>query len=122
DAVPVAWDDPSADWSSFDLVVVRSTWDYVARREEFLAWAERLPHALNPAAVLRWNTDKRYLAELEREGVVIVPTTWLDPEQHLSSRALHTRFPAGGEFVIKPAVSAGSADTARYSAASAAAR
>jgi hypothetical protein len=61
------------DWSTFDLVVVRSTWDYPDRREAFLAWAESLPHVLNPPEVLRWNTDKRYLEEL---SVDVIPTTF----------------------------------------------
>ncbi len=72
--------------------------------------------------MIRWNTDKHYLAELEAAGVPVVPTIWLEPELHLSGRALHTRFPAGGDFVIKPAVSAGSRDTGRYTAINASSR
>lgn len=119
EARPVVWDDPSVDWSSFDLAVVRSTWDYAPRHVEYLAWAERAAaqtRLLNPYAALRWNTDKHYLRELEAAGIPVVPTMWLEPDRHLSSRALHTRFPAHGDFVIKPAVSAGSLDTGRYTA------
>jgi hypothetical protein len=115
----VVWDDPSVEWADYDLVVVRSAWDYAQRRDEFLAWAERvsgLTRLANPLPVILWNTDKHYLRELEAAGVRIVPTQWLEPERHLSSRALHTRFPAHGEMVIKPAVSAGSLDTGRYTA------
>ncbi|WP_199423944.1 ATP-grasp domain-containing protein [Actinotalea solisilvae] len=119
------WDDPAVDWSAYDLVVIRSTWDYATRRPAFVAWAEAVEAVttlVNPAAVVRWNTDKHYLAELEAAGVPIVPTMWLEPERHLSSRALHTRFPAHGDFVIKPAVSAGSVDTGRYTAIDAGSR
>lgn len=115
----VVWDDEAVRWEEYDLVVVRSAWDYAQRRDEFLAWAERVcgvTRLVNPLAVIRWNTDKHYLRELEAAGVRIVPTQWLEPERHLSSRALHTRFPAHGEMVIKPAVSAGSLDTGRYTA------
>lgn len=115
----VVWDNPTADWASYDLVVIRSTWDYAQRRGEFLQWAARvgsLTRLENPYAVVRWNTDKHYLKELESAGVPVVPTLWLAPERHFSSRALHTRFPAAGEIVIKPAVSAGSVDTGRYTA------
>ena len=28
DASPAVWDDDGVDWAHFDLVVVRSTWDY----------------------------------------------------------------------------------------------
>lgn len=107
--IPV-WDDPVVDWAAYRLVVVRSTWDYALRRDEFLAWAERVAAATslaNPPDVLRWNTDKRYLRELEARGVPIVPTTWLEPGDTPSVSD-------AGEIVVKPAVSAGARDTARY--------
>jgi glutathione synthase/RimK-type ligase-like ATP-grasp enzyme len=103
-AEPAIWDDPAVEWESYDLVVIRSTWDYAVRREEFLAWAGTVPRLFNGADVLRWNTDKRYLQELAAAGVPVVETRWdLDevPEDW-------------DEYVIKPAVSAGSADTARW--------
>ncbi len=115
-AQAAVWDDPEVDWSGFDLVVVRSTWDYAARRDEFLAWADAVPRLLNGAGVLRWNTDKSYLRELEAAGVAVIPTLWLDPARKLSSRAIHTRMPAHGDFVVKPVVSAGARDTGRYQA------
>ena len=119
EAEAVVWDDTSVDWSRYDVVVIRSTWDYAGQRDRFLEWAagvDRVTRLENPFSVVRWNTDKHYLRELEEAGVAVVPTQWLEPERHLSSRALHTRFPAGGDFVIKPAVSAGSIDTGRYTA------
>ena len=103
DARAVVWDDPEVDWSAFDLVVLRSTWDYAKRRDEFLAWAERAAHVTrfaNPYPVVRWNSDKHYLLQLAEAGVAVVPTQWLEPERRLSSHAVHTRFPAMGEFVI----------------------
>jgi hypothetical protein len=100
----IVWDDPAADWERHDLVVVRSTWDYSLRREEFLAWADTVPRLCNGAAVLRWNTDKRYLRELAAAGVPVVETRW-DPDE----------VPADwDEYVITPGVSAGSADPARW--------
>lgn len=105
-AEPVVWDDSAADWASYDLVVVRSTWDYTTRREEFLAWARSVPRLANPADVLEWNTDKRYLAELAAAGVPVVPTTFVAPGERYASPAY--------EHVVKPTVSAGSRDTARY--------
>ncbi|MCV2396177.1 hypothetical protein OEB99_17840 [Actinotalea sp. M2MS4P-6] len=119
------WDDPTVLWGHYELVVVRSTWDYSQRRGEFVAWAERVARVTrlsNPFPVIRWNSDKHYLAELDAAGVAVVPTQWLEPDRHLSGRALHTRFPAGGDFVIKPAVSAGSRDTGRYTAIDAGSR
>ena len=119
EADAVVWDDPDVVWGDYDMVVIRSTWDYAQRPAEFLAWAERVSEVTtlaNPLPVVRWNTDKHYLRELDEAGIAVVPTIWLEPERHLSSRALHTRFPANGDLVIKPAVSAGSRDTGRYTA------
>lgn len=110
------WDDPDVDWSAAGMVVVRSVHDYAARREEFLAWAESVPRIVNHADVLRWNTDKHYLIELERRGMPIVPTIWLEPDQNYSKRQVHTRFPANGDFVVKPAISSLSHDSGRYTA------
>jgi glutathione synthase/RimK-type ligase-like ATP-grasp enzyme len=100
------WDDPGVDWAGYDLVLVRSTWDYVDRREEFLAWAASVPRILNPPSVLRWNTDKRYLAELALTGLPVVPTTFVEPGGAVEL--------PDGEVVVKPAVSAGARDTARH--------
>lgn len=116
DAVPAIWDDADVDWARFDLVVVRSTWDYSSRREEFIEWATSVPRLLNPASILEWNTDKAYLRDLADAGLPTVPTIWLDPARNLSSRAVHTRMPASGDFVIKPTISRGSRDTGRYEA------
>ncbi|MGB8994387.1 MAG: hypothetical protein WCC65_03640 [Pseudonocardiaceae bacterium] len=113
DVEVVAWDDAVADWSVFDLAVVRSTWDYTLRRDAFLAWATVTAgqtRLRNGPDVLAWNTDKTYLRELAAAGVPVVPTTFLTPDNEV-------RFPAAnGGFVVKPSVSAGSRDTARYTA------
>jgi glutathione synthase/RimK-type ligase-like ATP-grasp enzyme len=114
DAEAAVWNDPGVDWSKYDLVVVRSTWDYVAQRDEFLAWAESIPRIWNKPNVLRWCTDKSYLQKLADHGVPVIPTIWLNPERHLHKRAIHTRLPAFGDFVVKPVISSGARDTGRY--------
>lgn len=105
----VEWDDPSVDWDRFDLTVVRSTWDYADRRDEFIAWAASVPRLENPASVLAWSTDKHYLADLEAMGVPIVPTTFVDDVAGFV-------VPDADRFVVKPAVGAGSAGAARFEA------
>lgn len=115
---PAVWDDPSVDWSAADLVLVRSTWDYVQRLDEFLAWADRVAavsRLANSPAVLRWNTDKRYLGDLEQAGVPVVPTSYLLPDERPADLAAAVAGMAGSHhYVVKPTVSAGSKDTARY--------
>jgi glutathione synthase/RimK-type ligase-like ATP-grasp enzyme len=105
------WDEESVDWSSYDIAVIRSTWDYALRRPEFLGWARAtaaVTRLRNDPAVLTWNTDKAYLAELADAGVPVVPTTVLRPGDDV-------HLPHDDEFVVKPAIGAGSVDTARYS-------
>jgi hypothetical protein len=108
----VRWDDESVDWAAYDLAVVRSCWDYAWRLEEFLGWAGSVPRLRNAGDLLRWNTDKTYLRDLDRAGLPVVPTLW-DPVRA-------DELPDAGEWVVKPSVSAGSRDTARWSERSAA--
>jgi hypothetical protein len=102
----VRWDDPAVDWAGYDLAVVRSCWDYTWRRHEFLAWAEAVPRLRNDAAVLRWNTDKTHLRDVARAGLPVVPTVW--------GPAAAGELPDAAEWVVKPSVSAGARDTARW--------
>jgi glutathione synthase/RimK-type ligase-like ATP-grasp enzyme len=107
DAQPAVWTDAGIDWAAFDLVVIRSTWDYTERRDEFLAWARRVPNIVNPAAAVAWNTDKHYLRDLARADVPVVPTTWLEP-------GATVELPTEGRHVLKPAIGAGSVDAAVF--------
>jgi len=109
-AEPAVWTDPDVDWPAYDLVVVRCTWDYHERRADFLDWARRVAAVTtlaNSADVLDWNTDKTYLRTLREAGLPVVPTDWLEPGDVFV-------VPEVGEYVVKPAVSAGARDTNRY--------
>ncbi|HET9233662.1 MAG TPA: hypothetical protein VFP10_05960 [Candidatus Eisenbacteria bacterium] len=111
-----AWDDPEERWQDADLIVLRSTWNYYRRPADFLDWAERAGRAAplcNPLDVIFWNHDKRYLLELERLGVPIVPTVRLPRG---TAGRLEERVRARGwrEVVVKPAISASSFRTARF--------
>jgi len=114
----VDWDDPDVRWASFDLALLRSTWDYTDRLREFLAWADSagsVTTLLNTPQVVRWNTDKHYLAELARAGVPVVPSTFIEPGEN-AERALSAFLErhSSAEFVVKPSVGAGSRDTQRH--------
>lgn len=117
-----AWDDFTVSWARYDAVVVRSPWDYHTRLPEFLRWCERVDRVstlLNPLPVLRWNTDKHYLADLAAQGVAVVPTRFVEPDAEPlpALQAFLAEFADADEFVVKPAVSVGSADTQRYARA-----
>ncbi len=109
------WSDPDVSWESFDLIVIRSTWDYLDHIDSFLGWLdhmEALGTLENPAAAVRWSLDKRYLVELAGLGLPVVPgTVCTRPE--VVQRTLAS---IAGEVVVKPTVSAGSRSTGRFEA------
>lgn len=107
----LAWDDPDAAWGAHGLVIVRSCWNYHLRPAAFLRWIDDLESArvplLNPPAVLRWNLHKGYLAELQGQGVDIVPTE-LVPGGSRARLSDILRRRGWGDAVVKPAVGASS--------------
>lgn len=118
DASMLAWDEPAARPEDFDLVVLRSTWNYHHAPEAFVAWCERVAKATrleNPIAVVRENVDKRYLLALEARGLAIVPTVHL-PQGEIPSVAALSAERGWTDIVVKPSVSAGSHRTARFGA------
>ncbi|GAA4925820.1 hypothetical protein [Nesterenkonia rhizosphaerae] len=111
-AEPVVWHQWQAqDAERFDLLVIRSPWDYTEREAEFRAWLQttgaQLP-VLNSPELIEWNLDKVYLQQLQHKGISIVPTTWVQDaaelEQALASYGQQWT-------VLKPSVSAGSLNT-----------
>ena len=110
------WSDPTARWSAFDSVVVRSPWDYFLRAGEFHAWLDRLDadgaRMHNDVRILRWNADKSYLRDLEARGIPVIPTLWLDRGDATSLAELR-RVRGWAELVVKPTVSGGAHRTWR---------
>ena len=117
DADAVVWHDPDLDPAAYDLLVLRSPWDYPEWVDEFLTWlarAEAATHVLNPPDLVRWNLDKRYLAELAAHGVGVVPTAYRTTVDEV--RADLAAAAPGAHVVLKPAVSAGARDTGLFRA------
>lgn len=117
---PVCWDDPNVDWPKYRAVILRSTWDYQHRVAEFHAWIDRMEaikaHVWNPPQVLRWNTDKRYLARGWHPELSPPPTTILDRGSNVDLRALLETH-GWDEAVLKPTISADGHSTERTSRA-----
>jgi glutathione synthase/RimK-type ligase-like ATP-grasp enzyme len=79
---PYVWDGEQPDWSDFDACLIRSTWDYHDKHDEFLAWTRAVAaetRLWNPPELVAWNSNKTYLRELSRRGARIVPTVWVQP-------------------------------------------
>lgn len=110
-----SWDDPDFDWSTTRSVIFRSTWDYFDRFDEFRQWlvkVKSLTRFINPQELVFWNVDKRYLLDLEANGVEIVPTHIVNTgdKENLKEIADVNNW---REVVIKPTVSATAKDTHR---------
>jgi glutathione synthase/RimK-type ligase-like ATP-grasp enzyme len=107
---PCTWNDPAVDWSRFDAVLIRTIWDYFKHYAAFLQWLDRLPvPTINPTPLLRWNSDKRYLLELEQRGIPVIPSRIAAAD---SLRATLAAMP-GRDVVVKPTVSGGAWHTVR---------
>ncbi len=110
----VPWDS-DFDWTSVEAAVIRSTWDYTERLSEFLRALKHIADRtmlLNPLDVVRWNVDKRYLADLATDAVPVIPTRYVIPGESPDEAVHGTDTP----LVVKPVVSAGARHTARHDA------
>jgi glutathione synthase/RimK-type ligase-like ATP-grasp enzyme len=109
-AKAVIWDDESVDWTEFDYLIFRNTWDYYQKEIAFNLWLDKIESlgikTLNPISIIQKNKHKFYLKELEKDGITILPTIFLEKN---STSNLQTLIPESWEkIVIKPAFSAGS--------------
>lgn len=116
DAEATYWHDPQVQWTDYDLVIMRSPWDYPDRLKEFQSWLDRVEstcRVLNPPTMIRWNLDKNYLFELAALGVTIVPTVLVSESSHIERSLLSF---GNGDVVVKPTISVGSRDTGLFGA------
>ncbi|MFQ5549773.1 MAG: RimK family alpha-L-glutamate ligase [Gemmatimonadales bacterium] len=106
----VVWSDPAVSWGDASLVVIRSTWDYVERVEDFLQWVRRVDAVaplLNSRALVERNWHKSYLRELVARGVAVVPARWYSAGQPVQ---VDEALAVWGTVAIKPAVGANGLD------------
>jgi glutathione synthase/RimK-type ligase-like ATP-grasp enzyme len=118
EAVSIVWDEDGVEWNGTDLCLVRSTWDYHEKHEEFLDWTRRVEAAAvlhNPADLIAWNSDKRYLRELAAAGVPTVPTLWVERGSEIDL-AVELGARGWNEAVVKPAVDLGARNLHRVRA------
>lgn len=118
EAESVVWDGPDPAWHGYDLCLIRSTWDYHDKHEDFLAWTRRVEAATalrNPAETIAWNSNKAYLRELAAAGVPTVPTVWVEQAEVIEVEAV-LRERSWAEAVIKPAVDLGAKNLHRVHA------
>ncbi|MBC8210811.1 MAG: hypothetical protein H8E21_07055 [Gammaproteobacteria bacterium] len=112
----VSWRDKTIDWNRFDVVLIRSTWDYQSDPALFLKVLQRIQRSSaqleNALALVQWNINKGYLKDLQRAGFDIVPTQWPD-KFDAAELAHYFEQLQCAEIVIKPLISANADNTFR---------
>lgn len=109
------WDNPNFDWSTTKYIIFRTTWDYFDRFDEFSTWLEkvnRLTTLINPKSLIYWNIDKHYLQDLEKLGVRIPPTLFIEKGDNSSLKETIEKT-NWTEFILKPAISGAARHTYR---------
>lgn len=116
DVEEVSWHKADVDWNQYDVVVVRSTWDYQQDAEAFVRCLQRIDASTavlaNSLQLLLWNIDKTYLQDIAGQGINIVPTRWFEAFDLADVAKSFAHF-AVEEIVIKPTVSANADHTHR---------
>ncbi|CAF1148273.1 unnamed protein product [Rotaria sp. Silwood1] len=111
------WTDPDVNWKTYDLIILKSTWDYHYKIDQFYTWLTMLRcqniRILNPYDIIKWNSDKHYLQHIADAGLNIIPTFWLKKNEKLDLikyfKVLSTE-----KLVIKPSISASAVNTFVY--------
>lgn len=112
----IPWRNPHVDWNRYDLVIIRSTWDYQQSPEHFLRVLEDIEQSKacleNTLKVVQWNINKRYLHDLIQWGAHVVPTLFPDEINEKLLLSFYDRFDTD-EIIIKPLISANADNTFR---------
>lgn len=114
-AEEISWRDKTVNWSYYDAVIVRSTWDYQHDSENFIKVLHKInssTHLENNLDLMKWNMNKKYLYDLQNKGVHIVETLWKNKFDR--SEAVNYFEQLGAEeIIIKPNISASADNTYR---------
>jgi hypothetical protein len=115
----VSWRNCTVDWDQYDVVLIRTPWDYQDDPEAFMAVLEQIEDSSarleNRLELVRWNLNKLYLRELASKGALIVPTCWDQDFSVANFRRWSALFP-GRELIVKPLISANADHTYRLPA------
>lgn len=117
DVVPSIWNDDNVDWSSFDVAIIKSPWDYHNHLNEFLNWLDHLAtlgvKVLNPVEIIKWNSDKHYLKDIANKQLPVIASEYLEKGSSFENRFFDLL--NADKLVVKPCVSAGAQNTVTIS-------
>lgn len=118
----VIWNDPNINWENYQLAILKSPWDYFDLIEQFHQWLSLLEDKtvklLNPIDVVRWNTHKHYLKEIQQAGLKITPSIFLERDEKIDFNVFFEEFQTK-KLIVKPCVSGGAKNTFKVTATNA---
>ncbi|MFD2286520.1 hypothetical protein GJU39_01155 [Pedobacter petrophilus] len=110
----VIWNDPKVNWENYQLAILKSPWDYFDLITDFYLWLNHLEEKkiklLNPIDVVRWNTDKQYLQEIEAAGLAITPCSFIYKNEKVILENFFD-FYHTDQLIVKPCISGGAKNT-----------
>ncbi|QIL38454.1 hypothetical protein G7074_03675 [Pedobacter sp. HDW13] len=115
----VIWNDPEINWQDYNLAILKSPWDYFDLITDFYHWLEKLAHLnvrlLNPIGLVKWNSNKLYLQEIEAAGLKITPSTFIHKQESVKLNDFFGKFGVD-KLIVKPCVSGGAKNTFKVTA------
>ncbi|SDH67737.1 glutathione synthetase, ATP-grasp domain [Pedobacter terrae] len=114
DIEKVIWNDVNINWEDYSLAILKSSWDYFDLVDDFYIWLDLLAtkkvKLLNPIDVVKWNSDKRYLKEIETAGLKIIPSVFIHKNENVKLEDFFEKFNSN-ELIVKPCISGGAKNT-----------
>ncbi|MFD0939357.1 ATP-grasp domain-containing protein [Pedobacter boryungensis] len=115
----VIWNDPQVNWECYDIAILKSPWDYFDLITDFYQWLESLKNKnvklLNPIDIVKWNADKHYLQDIEKAGLKVTPSIFIDKGQKINLQDYFEKL-STDKIIVKPSVSGGSKNTFKVTA------
>ena len=110
----IIWNDAHINWEDYSLAILKSPWDYFDLIEDFYKWLDLLEakkvKLLNPIDVVRWNSNKKYLQEIEAAGLKIIPSAFINKQENVILKHFFEKFNTN-KLIVKPCISGGAKNT-----------
>jgi len=110
EVLKAAWDDSKINWKSFQCLVLRACWNYHKKYKKFIKWLDYLEEnnikLFNPVSIVKWNSNKKYLVDLRKKGIHIVPTIYIKSKSKIKIGRLLKENNLNNEIIVKPAIGA----------------
>jgi hypothetical protein len=108
------WTDAFVNWEQYQLIILKSPWDYIDNIDAFYKWLDMLEsfniRLLNPYNIVKWNSDKHYIKEMMNAGLSVIPAVYIEKGTQPLWPAYFSKFNTD-KLIVKPCISGGSKNT-----------